>query len=363
MYPPTKTNQILPTNLCPEADKQGSGPRHGYSYRPSARVRQAIFLIAALFCLTPWGSPPVALALGIGLALTHENPFEKIGKHAAKVLLQACVVALGFGMNLAVVLAAGKTGLLFAAGSITLTLVLGALFGRGLRIGARTSALISAGTAICGGSAIAAVGSVTGAAEGEITVAMGTVFLLNAVALYAFPALGHLLHLSQTQFGTWAGVAIHDVSSVVGAASRYGQPALETATAVKLSRALWIVPVAFGAALAFRAPRPRALANTTVGFDPGQTPHAEQGKIQIPWFIGLFLLASVARSFVPGIAAATPLVSRLATAGLTLTLFLIGAGISMKTLRAVGWKPLLQGVILWLLISAGSLWVILRTVA
>jgi uncharacterized integral membrane protein (TIGR00698 family) len=305
----------------------------------------------------------------VGLALTLENPFAQVSKHTAKFLLQACVVALGFGMNLAVVLAAGKSGMLFAAGSITGTLILGYFAGRFLKISAKTSALITSGTAICGGSAIAAVGSVIGAAEGEMTVAMGTVFLLNAVALYIFPLIGHALHLSQTQFGTWAGVAIHDISSVVGAASRYGLPALQTATAVKLSRALWIVPVATGAALAFRqasphtVPQTAGVSDTTVGFDPNQTPASARGKLQIPWFIGLFLLASVARSFIPGVAAASPTISHIATVGLTLTLFLIGAGISQKTLRVVGWKPMAQGIALWLAISAGSLVVILHTIS
>ena len=335
----------------------------------SLPARQALFLAAAAFCLTPWASPPIALALGIGLALTHENPYHYVGKHAARLLLQGCVVFLGFGMDLAVVLRAGESGMMLAAGSIAGTLALGYAAGKWLRINAKTSALISAGTAICGGSAIAAVGSVIGAAEGEMTVAMGTVFLLNAVALYVFPILGHALGLSQTQFGTWCGVAIHDISSVVGAASRYGLPALQTATAVKLSRALWIVPVALAAALAFRHRSPETaparaggLVDTTVGFDPRQTPPNAQGKLQIPWFIGLFLLASVARSFIPGVAGASPALSHAATVGLTLTLFLIGAGLSRATLKAVGWKPMAQGILLWLAISAGSLLVILRVV-
>ncbi|MGI4787868.1 MAG: YeiH family protein [Janthinobacterium lividum] len=327
----------------------------------SLPARQALFIAAAAFCLTPLASPAVALALGMALALTLENPYPIVSKHTAKILLQACVVALGFGMNLAVVLQAGKSGMLFAAGSITGTLILGYLAGRFLEINTKTSALITAGTAICGGSAIAAVGSVIGAAEGEMTVAMGTVFLLNAVALYVFPILGHALHLSQTQFGTWAGIAIHDISSVVGASARYGLPALQTATAVKLSRALWIVPVALGAALTFQRSH-SGITATTIGFDPNQTPSKSQGKLQIPWFIGLFLLASLARSFVPGIAAASPVISHSATIGLTLTLFLIGSGISQKTLRVVGWKPMAQGILLWLVISAGSLLVILHTI-
>jgi uncharacterized membrane protein YadS len=191
---------------------------------------------------------------------------------------------------------------------------------------------------------------------------MGATFLLNAVALYVFPVVGHALHLSQIQFGTWAGVAIHDISSVVGAAAQYGETALETATAVKLSRALWIVPVAYGAALAFRAPQPQAVIGDTIGFDPHPADRLTAGKLHIPWFIGLFLLASVARTFLPGVATAVPVLSHLATAGLTLALFLIGTGISKKTLQTVGWKPIVQGLILWVCISAGSLLVILATV-
>ncbi len=323
---------------------------------PSLGVRQVLFLCAAAFCLTPWASPPVALTLGAILALTHENPFARLGKALSGHLLQICVVLLGFGMDLPVVLKAGANGAGFAALTIAATLILGWWLGKALHILPKTSALISAGTAICGGSAIAAVGSVIGVAEGEITVAMGTVFILNAVALYLFPVLGHALHLSQTQFGTWAGVAIHDISSVVGAASHYGLSALQTATAVKLSRALWIIPVAFGAAFVFRprldAADGRADATT-----------AEKPRVKVPWFVGFFLLASVLRSYVPGVAAAAPALSHTATVGLTLTLFLIGAGLSARTLRSVGWRPLLQGVLLWVFISVASLGIILRFVS
>ncbi len=318
-------------------------------------ARQALFCGAAAFCLTPWASPPIALTLGAALALTQENPFAQVGKRASATLLQACVVLLGFGMDLPVVLKAGANGAGFAAVTIAATLTLGWWLGRALGILPKTSALISSGTAICGGSAIAAVGSVIGVAEGEITVAMGTVFILNAVALYLFPVLGHALGMSQEQFGTWAGVAIHDISSVVGAASHYGLSALQTATAVKLSRALWIIPVAFGAAYAFR-PGKTATADAA-GAIPAKKP-----KVKVPWFVGFFLLASVLRSYVPGVAAAAPTLSHMATVGLTLTLFLIGAGLSARTLRQVGWRPLLQGVLLWVFISVASLGIILRFV-
>jgi uncharacterized integral membrane protein (TIGR00698 family) len=331
-------------------------------------ARKLVFIVLAVACLTPWVTPPIALAIGAMLAVTVGNPLARQGHQLSKYLLQACVVMLGFGMNLPTVLRAGASGAVLAAGTISVTLLLGYLLGKLLHLRPQTSTLIAAGTAICGGSAIAAVGSATGAEEGDMTVAMGTVFLLNGVALYLFPVLGHALHLSQRQFGLWAGVGIHDVSSVVGAASRYGLDSLQIATAVKLSRALWIVPMTL--AIAFAARRTAAkktgandrkhnisVANATFGFDPAQR---VAGKIQIPWFIGLFLLASVCRSFVPGVAVAAPALGRIATAGLTLTLFLIGAGLSVQTLRSVGVKALVQGITLWLFISAASLAIILH---
>ncbi|PLZ91210.1 hypothetical protein CEN44_09085 [Fischerella muscicola CCMEE 5323] len=310
--------------------------------------RKIVFLLAAGFCLTPWASPPIALMLGILLALTHENPFHRISRPAAKHLLEASVIMLGFGMNLAVVLKAGASGALFAVGSISATFILGYFLGKWLKIPIKASALISAGTAICGGSAIAAVSSVINAAESEISVAMGTVFVLNAVALFVFPPLGHALHLTQAQFGTWSGVAIHDISSVVGAASHYGQSALYTATAVKLSRALWIVPISAAASYIFQRQQSKS----------GDVIH----KPQVPWFIGLFILASVVRTFIPEVASWSPVVTHVSEAGLTLTLFLIGAGLSQRMLKAVGWKPMLQGVMLWIFISATSLGVIVLVV-
>lgn len=332
-------------------------------------IRIAVFVLGAAFSLTPWASPAIALALGMVLALTLDNPMRRLGSTCSKFLLQASVVLLGFGMNLGVVLAAGRSGLVFAAGTIIATFILGYFLAVWLKIDRKTSTLISAGTAICGGSAIAAVGSSVDADHGEMTVAMGTVFLLNAVALYAFPAIGHALGMSQTEFGTWAGVAIHDISSVVGAASGYGLSALQTATAVKLSRALWILPVASAAALAFHLPRRRSIDNASFGFpvqdlreasDNGNT--GKHRTVQIPWFIGLFLLASVVRSLSPQVAAVAPMLSHVSEVGLTLTLFLIGASLSRQTLKAVGFKPLIQGVILWVAISGSSLFIILRVV-
>jgi uncharacterized integral membrane protein (TIGR00698 family) len=325
------------------------------SERRAQNLRWALFAAALLFCVSPWASPPLALTAGLTLALLVEHPFPQAGKRIALLLLKACVVLLGFGMNQGIVLRAGADGLLFAAVGIAVTLLLGVFVGRRLRIHDRTSALISAGTAICGGSAIAAVGSVVEAEEAEMTVALGTVALLNALALYLFPLIGHALHLSQTQFGTWAGVAIHDISSVVGAASGYGPSALQTATAVKLSRTLWIVPVAFGAALALRVP---------CGSDPARAAGPRSPRVPVPWFIGLFLLASLARTAaVPGVDRLAPAIGHLAATGMTLALFLVGAGLSRQALRTVGWRPLLLGLMLWVCISAGALLVILRTIS
>ena len=308
-------------------------------------VRSWIFFAAgAVFCLTPWGSPPLALALGIAIALLAGDPLPPFAKGLSRSLLQVSVVLLGFSMELKTVLRAGETGMLFAAATILLTLLAGRLSGRWLGVGERTSILISSGTAICGGSAIAAVSSVIGAEDEEISVALGTVFLLNGAGLYLFPVLGHLLGLSQLGFGTWAGVAIHDISSVVGASSVYGVPALERATAVKLARALWIAPLSLAAAIFWRRRK------GAVG----------QARPTIPWFIGFFLLACLLRSLVPAVAPLGPSISRVARAGFTLTLFLIGGALSRRNLSKVGWTPLLQGLLLWILVAAGSLFVVLK---
>jgi uncharacterized integral membrane protein (TIGR00698 family) len=325
---------------------------------PKAHGLKVIAFLVVVGLLMAWGSPPLALAAGVVFAFCLGNPLPSSGPKLAKRFLQGCVVMLGFGMNLPTVLRAGLDGSLFAAFTIGATLFLGYWVGRVLRVRRHTSALISAGTAICGGSAIAAVGSVLVAAEAEIAVAMGTVFVLNAVGLYLFPLMGHALHLSPHQFGVWAGVAIHDISSVVGASGAYGAEALETATAVKLSRSLWIVPLTLGIAFALSQRKGRDERVSSEG--PGSA--RSQGaatKVELPWFIGLFLLASMARSYVPAVAEWSPQIAVAARAGLTLVLCLIGASLSVRTLRAVGWKSALQGIVLWGFISIASLLVIL----
>ena len=319
------------------------------------RLRPGLYLLAIALCLSGLIKPPVALALGMAMALTLDNPWRKTGHRTAMWLLQICVVLLGFTMNLQAVLVAGLHGAVFAAISIGVTLLAGRWLGRKLGIDSQTSLLISTGTAICGGSAIAAVGSVIDAGESSMTLAMGTVFLLNAVALYLFPILGHALNLSQVQFGVWAGIAIHDISSVVAAASSYGPTALTTATAVKLSRALWIVPLSFAVAwLADRKDRRRVVENP--GLEDAQ--RAKPRKKHIPWFIGVFLLACIVRSFVPGMDYLSGGISRVGDIGLTVTLFLIGTGLSRKTLASVGIRPMVQGVLLWILIGGGALVVV-----
>jgi uncharacterized integral membrane protein (TIGR00698 family) len=322
-------------------DHQRSKPAANPSHR--AKV---VALVVVIVCLVLWASPPTALVAGILFALLIGHPFAHWNHKVTKWLLQICVVLLGFGMDLPMVLRLGLNGSLFAAATIGATLALGWWVGRRLALDKKTATLISVGTAICGGSAIAAVSTVIAASEAEIAVSIGTIFLLNAVALYIFPLAGHLLHLSQAQFGLWAGVAIHDISSVVGAGMSYGPDALATATAVKLSRTLWIVPLtlAFAFGLARRKPADAEVARRNNRF-----------KITVPWFIGFFLLASLLRSYVPAIATRSPQLSEIARRGMILVLFLIGTSLSLRALRVVGWRTVVTGLVLWLFISVASL--------
>ncbi|PZF74131.1 YeiH family protein [Taibaiella soli] len=297
-------------------------------------TRKIIFIIAAVLCLTPWVSAPIALLAGIIFANTIGHPFAQLNSKATKILLQVSVVGLGFGMNVHSAIQAGKEGILFTICSIFGTLTLGFLLGKLLKIDRKTSQLISSGTAICGGSAIAAIAPVINADEKQMSVALGTVFILNSIALFLFPAIGHGLHLSEQQFGLWAAIAIHDTSSVVGAASKYGPHALEVATTVKLARALWIIPLSLGTALVFKS---------------------GSGKIKIPWFIGYFILAMICNTYFAPTAIISPYIVAIAKAGLTLTLFLIGCGLSVQKLKSVGVRPLIQGVLLWIFISVLAL--------
>jgi uncharacterized integral membrane protein (TIGR00698 family) len=316
---------------------------------PVQRTR-VVALVVVATGLILWASPPTALVAGILFALLIGHPFAHWNHKVTKWLLQVCVVLLGFGMNLPAVLRLGFDGSLFAATTIGTTLLLGRWLGRRLALDSKTSLLVSAGTAICGGSAIAAVSSVIGASEAEIAVSIGTIFLLNAVALYVFPLAGHLLHLSQAQFGLWAGVAIHDISSVVGAGLSYGPDSLQTAIAVKLSRTLWIVPLTL--AIAFRLSRRQKPMDE-------DSPKLRNFKIAAPWFIGFFLLASLLSSYAPTVSGWAPHLSEIARRGMILVLFLIGTSLSVSALRAVGWRTVASGLTLWLFISGGSLMAII----
>lgn len=313
--------------------------------RPGRMAVEAAAGLGLLCALLVWGSPPVALLLGMGfsvaLGAARRIPWEK---HAGK-LLQASVVLLGFSMDLPTVLTLGLHGSAFALVSIAATLGIGVLLTRRLRIARTTGLLISIGTAICGGSAIAAASSVLAATEAEVAVAIGSVFLMNAAALYAFPLVGHWIGLSQGQFGLWAGIAIHDVSSVVGAGQAYGPTALATATAVKLARSLWIVPVTLGLAAVRRK--------------TGATGRGPRWSA-FPWFILLFLAASLARSYLPGVAAAAGFAAGLSRHGMVAVLFLIGTSLSIGALKRVGWRPLALGLALWILVSAGSLYAVIH---
>ncbi|MCK6545220.1 putative sulfate exporter family transporter [Myxococcota bacterium] len=296
----------------------------------------ALWIFAAA-CFLPWITPPIALFAGLAFALVVGNTDAKRAAKVQKYLLQTSVVGLGFGIHITAVVKAGSTGLGATAASLVLTMAVGLALGKVLKVEDTTSRLVSTGTSICGGSAIAAMGPVLSAAPREMSIALGSVFILNALALFVFPELGHLAGLSEHQFGYWAAIAIHDTSSVVGAAARYGQAALDIAVPVKLARALWILPMVAVAAVAVRS----------------------KGKgAAFPWFVLLFLLASVIATLVPAGAPLWKLLVAIAKGGLAATLFLIGAGLSRETLRSVGWRPMAQAVVLWVLVSATSLWVI-----
>jgi uncharacterized integral membrane protein (TIGR00698 family) len=309
-------------------------------------VRKAIFLAAAVLCLTPFISAPVALLMGLILAQLTGNPFSEVFKDykITSRLLQYSVVGLGFGMSIYSAISAGRQGVLFTLVTITGTLALGTLLGALMKIDRKTTHLISSGTAICGGSAIAAVAPVIKADDRQISVALGIVFILNSIALFVFPWIGRHYGMSDTQFGLWSAIAIHDTSSVVGAAKQFSAKALEIATVVKLARALWIIPLALLTALFYKGKQ----------------------KIKIPWFIGFFILAMLANtygpSYIPAIQTISPYLVKIARAGLVLTLFFIGASLSMKTIRSVGIMPLVLGVLLWIVIAGGSLAFILQTI-
>ena len=292
--------------------------------------------VPGMTAFSSWVTPPVALFLGLAFALLCGQAYPKFNKKVSKKLLQYSVVGLGFGMNLHASLASGKEGMMFTIVSVVGTMFVGMFIGRKLlKVNRDTSYLISSGTAICGGSAIAAVGPVIKAKDSDMSVALATIFVLNAIALFIFPVLGEWLGLTQQEFGTWAAIAIHDTSSVVGAGAAYGEEALQVATTIKLTRALWIIPLALVTSIIFKS---------------------EGKKISIPWFILWFIVAILINTYaldeLPEVGKA---ISGLARKGLIVTMFFIGASLSTDVLKAVGVKPLVQGILLWLVISIGSL--------
>lgn len=297
-------------------------------------LQQFIFAGIIFLCLFSIISPPIALLLGVIIVNVFGNPFIEFNHKAITFLLQFSVVGLGFGMNASSALSAGKEGFVLTVFSIFSTIVFGFLLGKWFKTDKKTSHLISCGTAICGGSAIAAISPVIKSNENQTSIALGVIFILNSIALFAFPFIGHQLDLSQKDFGLWCAIAIHDTSSVVGAANKYGAEALQIATTVKLARALWIIPISLLTAVAFKN---------------------KNSKIKIPYFIGLFILAMLLNSYVPQISFAAPHIVNLAKIGLTITLFLIGATLNINTLKSVGIRPLLQGVFLWIFIAVLSL--------
>jgi len=292
-----------------------------------------VFFLGLIVAASGLISPPIALACGLIYGFTFAHPYHVDSRKLSKFLLQISVVALGFGMNLAQVLRVGRSGFLYTAISISAVMLMGFALGRLIGVKRVASFLISTGTAICGGSAIAAVGPILNATDEEMAISLGTVFVLNSVALLAFPAIGSALHLTQTQFGLWSALAIHDTSSVVGATAKFGAVALAVGTTVKLARALWIVPLSLMTAVITKS----------------------KARVQWPWFILFFCLAAIANSYVHALQPIYPVLAHLGVTGLTVTLFLIGTGLSKATLREVGIRPLVQGVLLWAAIGIASL--------
>ncbi|MFK5925497.1 MAG: putative sulfate exporter family transporter [Desulfuromusa sp.] len=292
-----------------------------------------IFILLLTFCMLPIVTTPMALAAGIVFSLIFGNPWPKESTAASQKLLKISVVGLGFGLSIQEVWSVGKDSAGYTIIGIAVTIGVGLLLGRILHLKGNTAALISCGTAICGGSAIAAMAPVLRAEDEEIAVSLATVFSLNAVALLLFPFIGHLVGLSQHQFGYWAGMAIHDTSSVVGAAASYGAEALRTGTTVKLTRAAWIAPIAMATGLCLRS----------------------EQKTKFPLFIAGFVIAAILHSVLPQFSAIWQVLSAIARQALVITLFLVGCGLSREVLKRIGIRPLFHGVTLWIFVGGLTL--------
>ncbi|NLC24966.1 MAG: putative sulfate exporter family transporter [Oxalobacter sp.] len=303
-------------------------------------INRVVFIALLVLCLAPFITTAMALLLGVFFALFFTHPYPQLSKTVSRYLLQISIVGLGFGMNLFESLKTGRDGILFTIISVFGVLFLGILIGKWLKLDRIIAYLVAAGTAICGGSAIAAVAPIVRAKDSEISVSIGTVFILNAVALLIFPSIGHFFNLSQSEFGTWAAIAIHDTSSVVGAGAAYGEDALKIATTIKLTRALWIIPLCIVTALLFRE---------------------KTQKMYKPWFILFFIIAMLINTFFPLPGMIGDNIIGLAKKGFTMTLFLIGTDISLETLKKVGPKAFIFGIILWTIISLSSFAVVVLT--
>jgi uncharacterized integral membrane protein (TIGR00698 family) len=293
-------------------------------------LNKAVFIVFLGLCMTPFIDPPLALLTGFIFAQLFNHPFKSYNHKATNWLLKISVVGLGFGMNVHHAVQAGKEGIILTVFSIASTFLVAWILGRLLKVDSKISYLMATGTAICGGSAIAAVAPIIKADEKQMSVSLGTVFILNSVALFIFPLIGHLLNMTQHQFGLWSAIAIHDTSSVVGAAAKYGQEALQVATTVKLERALWIIPVSIVTAIIYKS---------------------GNKKIKIPFFIGFFILAMVMSTYLSDFRPVYDIIVIAARKGLTVTLFLIGSGLSLSSIKSVGFKPLLQAIMIWIFIS------------
>lgn len=302
-------------------------------------VNRIIFTILILLCLNNLVSSPVALILGFIFTLLIGNTWKEYVKKIIPILLKISVIGLGFGMYLMETLKAGKEGFSLTLFTISITFITGLFFTRLLKIEKKLGHLISSGTSICGGSAIAAISPAIKANPKTISLALGVVFLLNSIALLVFPAIGHFFHMTQHQFGMWAAVAIHDTSSVVGAALNYGEESLKIATTVKLARTLWIIPISFASLLFFKN---------------------RNGGIKMPWFILLFVLAILTNTYLDLPLFLTESITEVSKRLLLVVLFLVGTSLSVQDIKQTGTKPFILGTILWLLISISSLVYILN---
>lgn len=303
------------------------------------RIALLFYVLLLLCALVGLLNSAEALIAGFLITLCFGSIYEDLKSKLIHWFLKIAVVGLGFGMYLDETLKVGKEGFGLTVFTIFSTLLLGILITKILKLDTKLGFMVSSGTSICGGSAIAAVSSVIKASPRSISVALGVVFFLNAIALFIFPPIGHFFHLSQEQFGLWSAVAIHDTSSVVGAALDYGPKALKVATTVKLARALWIIPISVLSMVLFKS---------------------KNGKVKIPWFIFLFMIAILINSYMKLPLSLTSSITLLSQRLLVVTLFLIGSTLSLKDIKETGKKPFLLGILLWAFVSVSSLYIILK---